>query len=627
MSDGDQKVRRAGSRSTAVRRRVAWRPLLWVIGALLLLVLVAVACHRSPNLIRSTDPVAFSRRDHVVLPVSQILSPAGAQVELPGLRPQALALSPDGRVLLTAGKTPEIIVIDPDTAAVRQRVPLPAAGQDVPADAVSTHFLQPDEEGQLSYTGLVFSPDGGRAYMSDVNGSVKVFRVSEPGSLEPLRSLPLPATGLERRGEPIPSGLRVSEDGKRLFVVLNLTNRLVELDAASGRILRRFEVGVAPFDVILADGKAYVSNWGGRRPEADSVVGPAGRGSEVRVDPKRYVASDGSVTAIDLEAGRVVREIPVGLHSSGLALTPDRRFLAVANAASDSVSVIDTRRDEVVETISLRWQPRDYFGASPNALTFDSTGRKLFVCNGTQNAVAVVSFDPGHSTLEGMIPVGWFPGAILYDGARNALVVANIKGLGSGRRTFGPEEEGFNSRQYFGSISVVPVPDDRQLVRYTKTVRRTSDGRSIEAAQLPARPGRAARPVPERVGEPSVFKHVVYIIKENRTYDQVLGDLARGNGDPRLCVFGERVTPNLHKIVKEFVLSGQHLLFGDPECRRASVVDDRNGNRLYGEVVCRIPSKLSGRDERRRRRCAGLCADRIHLGQRSGAGEDASRLR
>jgi YVTN family beta-propeller protein len=513
-----------------------------------------MACPRTPGELRSTESVGFSRRDHIVLPVSQILSPSGRQIELPGLRPQALALSPDGRLLLTAGKTSEILAIDPVAARVLRRVPLPSDADPATGDAAWPHLLEPDEEGQLSYAGLVFSPDGRRAYMSDVTGSIKVFTVGPDRTLNPLRSFSLPATGLERREEAIPSGLGVSPDGSRLLVVENLSNRLLELDANSGEWLRMFPVGVAPFDVVVVGTKAYVSNWGGRRPEANSIVGPAGRGTFVRVDPRHYVASEGSVSVIDLRAGRVLREIPVGLHSSGLALTPDQRYLAVANAASDTVSIIDTRSDHVVETIVLRWQPEGYFGASPNALVFDPEGQRLYVCNGTQNAVAVVSFQPGHSTLKGLIPVGWFPGAILFDQTRRTLVVANIKGLGSGRRTFGRGEKGFNSRQYFGSISLIPVPDDRQLERCTRTVLTNCRRELIEASQLPARPGQTARPVPERVGEPSVFKHVVYIIKENRTYDQVLGDLDRGRGDPNLCIFGERVTPNLHKIVREFVL-------------------------------------------------------------------------
>ena len=150
-----------------------------------------------------------------------------------------------------------------------------------------------------------------------------------------------------RRGRKaeIPAGLAVSRDGKLLYVALNLGNRLAELDAATGKVLRVWEVGFAPYDVVLAGHKAYVSNWGGRRPAADSVTGPAGHGTRVRVDATRYVANDGSVSVIDLAAGKVTGEIVTGAHCCALALSPDGRYLAAANAQSDSVSVIDTRKD------------------------------------------------------------------------------------------------------------------------------------------------------------------------------------------------------------------------------------------------------------------------------------------
>src|SRR5262249_34345677 len=133
----------------------------------------------------------------------------------------------------------------------------------------------------------------------------------------------------------------------------------------------------------------------GRRPDAQSTSGPAGQGTSVRVDPFRFIASEGSVSVIDLQSGKLLKEIVTEMHSSGMALSPNKCYLAVANTGSDTVSVIDTRTDEVAETISLRWQPKDLFGASPDALAFDSTGKKLYVCNGTQNAIAVVRFQPG----------------------------------------------------------------------------------------------------------------------------------------------------------------------------------------------------------------------------------------
>jgi YVTN family beta-propeller protein len=319
-------------------------------------------------------------------------------------------------------------------------------------------------------------------------------------------------------------------------------------------VLRLFDVGVAPFEIVLVGQKLYVSNWGGRRPKAGDLTGPAGQGTEVRVDPVKFVANEGSVSMIDLVSGGVKAEIMTGMHASGLALTPDKRHLVVANATSDNLSVIDTRTDKVVETIWVKQSPSDIFGASPNALAFDATGKTLYVANGTQNALAVIAFKPGKSKLEGLIPAGWFPGAVLFDAVRAKLYVANIKGLGPGRPRKSDGRAEFNSHQYHGSLSMMNPPKKKELPALSSIVWKNYRRERIAEAKLPPRPNQPARPVPERIGEPSVFKHVVYIIKENRTYDQVLGDVAAGNGDPGLCVFGEKITPNQHKMVKDFVL-------------------------------------------------------------------------
>jgi YVTN family beta-propeller protein len=507
-----------------------------------------------------TETVGRRGLNRTVLPVNQVVTPLGVQVELPGLRPQALALSPDGSILLTAGKTPELVVVDPSTGVIRQRVPLPKTKGE--RRASSGNILQPDKEGQLSYTGLRFSPEGRRAFLSDVNGSVVVFDVARDGSLRVARQVTLPAADAPRREEEIPAGLALSSDGAMLYVCGNLSNTLLELTVADGRVLRTFAVGVAPFDVVLTGGKAYVSNWGGRRPRPGELTGPAGRGTVVKVDPVKHVASEGSVTVIDLKSGKVKAEIVTGLHASALAVSPDGRHVVCANAASDTLSVIDARTDAVVETIWAKPSPADLFGAQPNALAFDPAGRTLYVANGTQNAVAVVAFDPGEreSRLTGLLPVGWFPGALVFDAPRRTLHVANVKGHPTTPR---PDETGreappgiagFNSHHYHGSLSLVPVPEARDLPELSETVSRNLRRERIAAALLPPRPGQPARAVPERVGEPSLIKHVVYVIKENRTYDQVLGDVLAGNGDPRLCIFGAKVTPNQHKLVREFVL-------------------------------------------------------------------------
>jgi hypothetical protein len=318
-------------------------------------------------------------------------------------------------------------------------------------------------------------------------------------------------------------------------------------------------VGVAPLDVVLGKNKIYVSNWGGRRPDAGSLTGPAGRGTLVRVD-SRSIASEGSVSVIDLSQGQISslpREIVFGPHACALALSPNGRWLVAASAGSDMLSVIDTGSDEVVETITARQNPGDPFGAMPDALAFDASGKILYCANASQNAVAVFQFKPRETKLLGLIPVGWFPGAIAFDAKHNVISVANIKSIGdkkeNPRKGFG-NAPGFNSKQYTGSLSLVRVPSAKELAAFTQAALANLRYPLLSQAKLPPRPERAPVPVPERAGERSVFKHVIYIIKENRTYDQVLGDVTNGNGDPDLCVFGENVTPNQHRFVRDFVL-------------------------------------------------------------------------
>jgi YVTN family beta-propeller protein len=519
--------------------------------ALLFLLVLAGSC-RTPDY-SGTEPVGEISPRRYVTPVHQVLTPIGIQVELSGMRPQALALSPDGRLLVTSGKTQELVMINPQTGEIRQNVALPSSEARSP-DVVSSHILKSDKSGQLSYTGLIFSPDGSRIYLSNVNGDIKVFHVSRAGQVSGLFSIPLPAANAPNRKEEIPAGLAISRDGRRLYVVLNLSNRLVEIDTATGEMLRSWPVGVAPYDVVLVSEKAYVSNWGGRLPDSDSLTGPAGQGTRVRVDPVRHIASEGSVSVIHLNQQTPVSQIMVGLHSSGIASSPDGRHVVVANAGSDTLSVIDTRTDKVIETIWAKPSPADLFGASPNALAFNPAGDTLFVANGTQNAIAVFRFLPVESKLLGLIPVGWFPGAVAYDTTRHRLVAANIKGVGSTRGLQVERAGQFNTYQYHGTLSLVPVPEAKELASLTRQVLNNYRYPLLKEARQPARPNQAARPIPKRVGEPSVFDHVVYIIKENRTYDQVLGDIPEGNGDPSLCVFGARITPNQHKMVRQFVL-------------------------------------------------------------------------
>ena len=497
-----------------------------------------------------TETVGRHENGRIVLPVNQIITPAGKQVELPGMRAQGLALSPDGKLLVVSGLTSELVVLDPATGETKQRVRLPKLIKGAPPESSSPEFLDFDGRSEMSYAGLTFSPDGRRLALSNVNGDVKLFEVSAEGALAPWRVVALPPAKAPHRAAEIPAGIAWSADGARLFVCGNLSNRLFEIDVNAGKVRKTYEVGVAPFNVVRVGQKLYVSNWGGRRPGAGDLTGPAGRGMVVRVDAERFIANEGSVTVIDL-AGGAQREIITGLHASALAVSPDGRYVVCANAMSDNLSVISTASDAVVETLWAKPSPSDLLGASPNAVAFAPDGKTLYVANGTQNAVAVIRFDPAdkESKLLGLIPVGWYPGTVCFDAKRKQLCVANIKSITSERHV-----KGFNSRQFQGSVSLVPLPSKDELPRLSQAVWDNLRQPRIAAALLPPRPGQPARAIPERIGEPSLIKHVVYIIKENRTYDQVLGDMTNGNGNASLCIFGETCTPNQHKLAREFAL-------------------------------------------------------------------------
>ena len=499
--------------------------------------------------------VGGSIEDSIVTPVNQRLTPVGKWLDLPGMRPQVLALSPDGKIAVTSGKTSKLVVIDPETNSILQQVDLPSEESTSNADQSAANNLKPDTKAIASFTGLVFSPDGRSIYLSNVQGSIKVFSVDGVGKVSPSHVIRIPDANAPKRKQEIPSGLAITPDGKRLFVCGNLSNRLIEINLETSQVARTFDVGVAPYDVKLAGNKAIVSNWGGRRPSGDDLVGPAGKGTLVRVDPVRFIANEGSVSMIDLQSGSI-QEILVGLHPSGLVVSPDGKYVVCANAASDYLSVIDLGTSSVIEKIWTKSNPSELFGASPNALVFGKEPDELYVANGTQNAIAVIEFEPdekGESRLQGMIPVGWFPGAVVFDPIRNSLLIANIKGLAKDPRKQG-NSKGFNSHQYNGSISVVPVPKKEDLPGLSERVARNMRADALIQSRLPARQGEPARAIPARIGEPSLIEHVVYIIKENRTYDQVFGDVDRGNSDPELCIFGKEITPNQHKLVEEFVL-------------------------------------------------------------------------
>ena len=340
-----------------------------------------------------------------------------------------------------------------------------------------------------------------------------------------------------------------------LVVPLVYENKLAVVDLLSGSMTKQVGVGIAPFAAVI-DRKgsvAYVSNLGGRPPKPNELyASPMQKRQERVVVDTRGVASTGSVTRVDIASGEATATIAVGLHPTALAWDESRQRLYVANGNSESVSVIDTRRNQIVHTIPVQPFSESVRGIAPTALQVSSDGKTLFVACGGINAVAVINTADG--IVKGLIPTGWYPNGLAIDPAGEYLAISSLLGAGSGWRD-APKQRYVHS--YRGSVSVVTMPDAAQLASYTTAVAENnrlrlagSPGSESRVAARNAPPGA----IPERSGEPSLIEHVVFIIKENRTYDQVLGDVNKGNGDPSLVMFGEDVTPNQHRLAEQFVL-------------------------------------------------------------------------
>ncbi|RKY66989.1 MAG: hypothetical protein DRP97_07725, partial [Candidatus Latescibacterota bacterium] len=351
-------------------------------------------------------------------------------------------------------------------------------------------------------------------------------------------------------GYATPGGMTLSADGSVLYVVLNRGNTLAVVDLKKKKVLRQIPVGIAPYEVVLTGEKAYVSNWGGRRPREGDATYPSS-GSEMVVDEETGIAASGTVAVIDLQQGKVVKEIETGLHPGALLFNADSTQLFVACASSDYVTVIDTRRDVVAGTISVHIDKDLPFGSAPNALLLSADGHTLFVANGTDNAVCVVDLQDPYK-IKGLIPTAWYPGALLLDREHASLIVANIKG--AGERNMRADQRGYNTHNPLGSISFIPLPETQELQAMTATVRSNNDFVAVMKRLTGRKKRKEKVPVPQFPGERSVFEHVIYIIKENRTYDQVFGDMPEGEGDTALVHFGEEVTPNHHALARQFVL-------------------------------------------------------------------------
>ena len=493
----------------------------------------------------TTEKVGPQSDGSMVVPTHQRLRPAGLQITLPG-RPVDLALSPNGK-LLALKNWRSIDLIRISDRVIMQSLAFPKSGAAV--------------------TGICWSADGHKIYATEAEDRVRVAELDGSNIMHWNESFLVPKfdenvvvknrtdTGEIISGDPAPTGLTLSPDEKQLYVTLSRYNLLAIIDVPGGRV-RTIPVGMAPYNVILGENnKAYVANWGGRVPQKNEKTANSS-GSQVLVDPNTGIANTGSISIVDLKKRTVTKSINVGLHPSGMVLSPDNQKLFVACANSDTIYVIDTLSEQVVETISTRMYPHLLFGSSPNAVTISNDGQTLYAANGTDNAICVIQLgkesggEAKKTTIQGFIPTGWYPGSVILDRENKFLFIANIKGMGS--RNQKTERAGYNSHDHLGSISIIPVPTEQQLKTLTQLTLENNQYTKAPAVQTNGTEKKVA--LPTNPGETSFFKHVIYIIKENKTYDQIFGDMPQGNGEPELVIFGRDVTPNHHKLAETFVL-------------------------------------------------------------------------
>ncbi len=431
----------------------------------------------------------------VLLPNGLSITPVGKQITVGGF-PMNLILTPDNKTLIVTNngyginKTQSLSVIDVDKMTVRQTV---SKGSD------ESYFL-----------GLAIKSDGTRLYASG-GGNNKVWVYDITGG-ELTNETYIPVDGY-------PGGLTLSQDEKLLYVAQNLANKIavVDLTIASPTVTSTTEVGQYPYDIVLTqDGsKAYVSNWGER-----------------------------TVSVIDTSDHKLIDTITVGKNPEDMVLSPDGKKLYVTNSDTDNISVINIETDKVINTISVDLRSDAPMGSSPNALYLSPDGKTLYVASAGTNSIDVISTEEGK--LLGRIPTGWYPTGVILNNDGSRLFVANAKGVGSGPNP-GAEYVG---GMMPGTVSTIPtLLISNELDKYTDQVdgnnNRLSKYYTIEC-------DRPDSPIPAKVGGPSPIKHVVFIVRENKTYDQVLGDFPGGDGDPNLTMFGEWYTPNLHKLAREF---------------------------------------------------------------------------
>jgi YVTN family beta-propeller protein len=542
-----------------------------------------------------------------------IITPAGTQVYL-GIktRAKAIALNPNTSThtaaVLQMGEQQSVTVFNTLTGAVVQNYNPPlgnnsgsSVGITYSADGLHLLFSQDGYYGPAYVAIANVDPVLGTLSNSaqvgvslDVNGSGYLTTVncfpynaaatppsgSPPGTTGSIEIPCGQTVSLVSDGAPTayPMGIALSPNGNTAWVVLDNNDTLTSIDLtqSSPKEGSEIRVGNVPHSIVISpDGStAYVSNEAGRIAKSTDFQGYS-NGTPVVAEYPTGSTSTGTISVVNLSTGSVTKSITVGLHPTGMAFWGQN--LLVANAYSDSISVINTATNTVTQTINLEFPIKvsgQVVGVGPNSIAVDAVNNIAYVALYNANAVAVL--DLTSATVSGLIPVGYAPSSVVLDTADGELLVANDKGLGTAgfgvaapptntfensyAKEFGVTD--FNTHQDLGTVSIVPVPvASSTLVAMTTQVTQNNHWDLTENITAASGGSKSAAPVaiPAKIGAPSLIKHVFVIIRENRTYDQILGDVLGGNGDATLASFGDGsaagttpITPNAHALLQRF---------------------------------------------------------------------------
>jgi len=460
----------------------------------------------------------------VSLPNGWKLSPVGKMLPVGDL-PLNIAVSPSGKMLAVTnnGQSDQSIqLIDPEKMQILDSIVI-----------------------AKSWLGLTFSKDGKFLYASGGNDNWILRYQVKNKNLVPFDTLII--------GKPWPekisiAGIAVDDDQQLLYAVTKENNSLYTYDLKTKKVKTQIQLDGEAYTCLLsADCKMlYITCWG-----CDKVL------------------------LFDTQKQIMTGSIPVGDNPNDLCLTKNGKYLYVCNANDNSVSVISLEQQRVIEILNSAIYPDSPSGSTTNSLALSGDEKTLYIANADNNCLAVFDVSsPGKSFSLGFIPTGWYPTCVRV--VKNTIFVTNGKGLSSKANPFGPSPKkedvahhaDLNKKpklQYIGglfrgTLQAIPIPEVDQIGIYSQVVYNNTPYK--KETELFSK-GEEGNPIPSKVGEPSPIKYVFYVIKENRTYDQVLGDIPEGNGDPSLVLFGEKVTPNQHAIARQFVLLDNFYVDGE----------------------------------------------------------------